>query len=539
MSYLLHNDFFNTVKDKANNIAIEHEFGEQFTYQELKNMVNYVGNTIIDIEGRAQAENPFVGILSSVNAFSIASIIGTLAVGYAYVPLDEQSPIERLQKIINNLSLPTLIIDELLLEKFIPLLDNHNLKNILIISSNNNISIIDNKNIIPLLFNEVKSRSIEELPKLNKVSDDLAYILHSSGSTGVPKGIMLSHRNARTFVDWMQKEFKLSEDDIVMSRAPLKFDLSVFDIFNTLKVGAKVVCYDWRVKRENSQKHEDYVTLLEKTGATFLYTTPSTFITLMNHGKLGENSNSLRTIMYAGEPFPIPQIKQLKNLLPNTKIANIYGPTETNIITYYWIEDISPDMETIPLGHEVDDTEIVVVNPEERRLCSVGELGELWCRGGTVTLGYLGNPEKTAEHLVQSPFHPYPAKYWRTGDYGYRDKNGCLYYRGRRDHMVKIKGYRIELGEIESAISSMEDLDEFCVVVVKGKTPKDLKLKCYYSTKSKLELTEQTFIKHLKNEIPEYMIPELFQFQPELPKTSSGKIDRVLLSKLGNKGDQI
>lgn len=227
----------------------------------------------------------------------------------------------------------------------------------------------------------MKSKQIPQLPALNQVSNDLAYVLHSSGSTGVPKGIMLTHRNARAFVDWMQKEFQVTEKDVVMSRAPLKFDLSVFDIFNTLKVGAKLVCYDWRVRREGAQKHLDYVKLIERTEATFLYTTPSTFITLMNHGQLGVNHNALRTIMYAGEPFPIPQIRQLKDLLTNTNIANIYGPTETNIITYYWINNLPDECQTIPLGKVVDDTEILIVCPEEERVCEPEELGEIWCRG--------------------------------------------------------------------------------------------------------------------------------------------------------------
>jgi non-ribosomal peptide synthetase component F len=153
--------------------------------------------------------------------------------------------------------------------------------------------------------------------------------------------------------------------------------------------------------------------------------------------------------MYAGEPFPVPQLKKLMDLLPQTKFANIYGPTETNIITYYWIDPIVEGQTTIPLGEVVDDTEILVVSDDAKRVCEPNELGELWCRGGTVTLGYMGMPEKTKELLVQSPFHPYPCTFCRTGDFGFRDGKGMLHYRGRKDHMIKVKGYRIELGEIE------------------------------------------------------------------------------------------
>jgi acyl-coenzyme A synthetase/AMP-(fatty) acid ligase len=152
--------------------------------------------------------------------------------------------------------------------------------------------------------------------------------------------------------------------------------------------------------------------------------------------------------MYAGEPFPTPQLRKLQTAIPKTKIANIYGPTETNIITYYWVDNIPENNEPIPLGKVVDDTEIFVVSEDAKRICETGEMGELWCRGGTVTLGYLGMEEKTNEHLVQSPFHKYPVKFWRTGDFGYRDENGCLYYRGRKDHMIKVKDLELKLEKL-------------------------------------------------------------------------------------------
>lgn len=148
----------------------------------------------------------------------------------------------------------------------------------------------------------------------------------------------------------------------------------------------------------------------------------------------------------------------------------------------------------------------------------------------------MGNPKQTAKHLVQSPCHPYPAQFWRTGDYGYRDASGCLFYKGRKDHMVKIKGYRIELGEIESAISNIESLDEFCVIAVKSDCVKELKLRCYYSTKTKSSIHADVFFNHLREKIPQYMIPDSYYFKYELPKTSSGKIDRVLLTNLENIG---
>ena len=162
---------------------------------------------------------------------------------------------------------------------------------------------------------------------------------------------MLTHQNARTFVDWMQKTFKLTSEDIVISRSPLNFDLSVFDIFNTLLAGASILCFD-RGKERKINKHAAYVKLLEEQRATFLYTTPSTLICLMHNGGLGKQKNHLRTVMYAGEPFPITKLKEFSTLHPDTRLANIYGPTETNIITYFWIEKIDDEWKSVPLGKD-------------------------------------------------------------------------------------------------------------------------------------------------------------------------------------------
>lgn len=522
MRYLLHDVFTKIVETKPQNTAIVNEDGTSITYSELNNLSNKFANLFLSLKENLR-NDPYIGIISPVHTNSIASIIGALKIGCAYIPLDEYSPTERLAHIIDNTNLDVIVVDQNWYDAHSTLFEKTQIKKVIVLG--NNISDND-KNIY---INELEKYSGKEPNKLNQVCDDLAYILHSSGSTGIPKGIMLSHRNARTFVDWMQLEFQLTEKDVVMSRAPFKFDLSVFDIFNTFNIGATLVCFDWNKKREDANKHLDYVKLMEREKATMLYTTPSTFISLMNRGQLAEHDIKLRTVMYAGEPFPTPQLRKLKNSLPNARIANIYGPTETNIITYYWVDTLPEDDSPIPLGDVVEDTEILVVSEDSTRICKPNEMGELWCRGGTVTLGYLGMPEKTKEHLVLSPFHKYPALFWRTGDFGYRDDKACLHYKGRKDHMVKVKGYRIEIGEVESAISANENIDEFVVVAVPDEKYGN-RLYCYYSLLSGRSTTEDEIKASLKIKIPEYMIPFKFIYKEVLPKTSSGKVDRVALA---------
>ncbi len=525
MRYLLHDAFLKSSKEYSNNVAIYQENLGEFSYEQLRSLANQYANFFLSRKTSVR-EQPFVGILSPVHHQSIAAVLGTLFIGGTYVPLDEYSPDERLALILDNTQLDTLVIDSHWLSQHQALLSHPALKTIIVMDES-----FSQDGTRTFSLNAIKKSSSSELPLLNQVCDDLAYILHSSGSTGIPKGIMLTHRNARTFVDWMQTEFTLTSEDVVMSRAPFKFDLSVFDIFNTFNAGAKLVCFDWNADRPSEQKHADYVQLMANEKATIIYTTPSTFIVMMNRGNLASTELSLREVMYAGEPFPIPQLLKLKQALPNTRIANIYGPTETNIITYWWVDDLNQESADVPLGYVVEDTEILVVSEDGSHICEPDELGELWCRGGTVTLGYLGMEEKTAECLVKSPFHRYPAQYWRTGDFGFIDSAGLLHYRGRKDHMVKVKGFRIEIGEIESALAKNDALDEFCVVAVPDEKYGN-RLYCYYSVLPQRDITSEELTSFLSTKLPDYMIPFKFFRKEVMPKTSSGKVDRVLLAEV-------
>ncbi|MBN2525114.1 MAG: amino acid adenylation domain-containing protein [Deltaproteobacteria bacterium] len=522
MSRLLHNVFENAVLQFADKTAIVEENGHTISYDELEKMANKYANIFLKRKSSRQL-SPYVGILSNVHIHSIAAVFGALKSGLAYVPLDESSPGERLQKIIDNTGLDVIALDPRFYEKHRELIEANKKILFVLLHPHPCTPAADH-----IDFSTVLLTRIEERTPSNQVSDDLAYILHSSGSTGVPKGIMLSHRNARTFVDWMQKTFQLTSDDVVMSRAPFKFDLSVFDIFNTLGAGATLVCFDWFSKRDN--KHAAYVDLMIREKATTLYTTPSTLISLMNRGNLGREGLNLKKVMYAGEPFPTPFLRRFMNTIPGVPVANIYGPTETNIITCQWIRKPPKNDEPIPLGKEVDDTEIIVVSENSEQLCDIGETGELWCRGGTVTLGYLGMEEQTKKHLVKSPFHKSPAYFWRTGDFGYRDSNGILHYCGRRDHMVKVKGFRIEIGEVESALAKDNNLDKACVVAIPDSKYGN-RLYCFYTSLNGASYNEEDVEKNLFQHLPAYMMPYRYIQKREMPMSSAGKIDRILLQK--------
>ena len=541
MSTILHDGFHRSVDKHPEATAIVDEYQNRTTYRQLNRKANLISIIINELGNFCAKENSFIGVLSHVNVNGIASILAILKSQKTYVPIDPYYPAKLFISVISNLGLDILLIDQPLLDQFRQQLPHCNLKYILVTDTHSapRLYTFNDQIMAELPIGAIASRapidtsqsleSLDSTATLHQVTDDLAYILHTSGSTGIPKGIMLSHRNAMTFVNWMQKEFKLTHKDRIISRALLKFDLSVFDIFNTLSVGAILICYDWNKRRDNNIKHLDYVTLLENEKATMLYTTPSTLLTLLEKGNFLKNKNHLHTIMYAGEPFPIAKIEKLKKLAPHIAIANIYGPTEANIIAYHWIQNEDLKRDDIPLGKVVDDTEIIVVNDDGNKICDMNEIGELWCRGGTVTHGYINQPELTAQHYVSSPFHLYPVKYWKTGDYGYYDNNGDLHYKGRRDHLYKINGYRIEIGEIEAAIASLQEIHELCITISKSMDKNSII--CHYSLVNKVYFNDESALARLRHLIPSYMLPHVFLEYKELPKTSSGKIDRTLLNQ--------
>lgn len=464
-----------------------------------------------------------VGILSRVRVEAIVTMIGALKAGIVYVPLNTLAPSSWLGNVINNAQIEVLYVDP----EFLPVaeaLREFGIKEIFCLDDNDQTHIGKIPNFKLVRDSRLSAQSIQSSSAIGKpgpMADDIAYVLYTSGSTGSPKGIMITHRNAFTFIDWMSEEFKLNEDDRIFNRAPLQFDLSVFDIFSTFQCGAQLVI----AAMGFSKDAKNIVDLMNQEKITIVYTVPSTFINWISKGELERGIPSLRLVLYAGEPFPVPYLRKFMQCLPNTKVSNIYGPTETNIVTYFHIEnEIPADWESVPIGKPVHDTEIFIVD-DEMKLLPVGEKGEIIVRGGTVFAGYFNDPTRTQEKLVQSPLHSYPTLCCRTGDLGKFLPDGNIIYHGRADNMVKTRGYRVELGEVETALSSIAEIDEMAVIA-KPHEKYGNSLHAFVSCK-KGGPNESEIMKELGEKIPSYMMPFEVIKLDVLPKTSTGKIDRV------------
>ena len=348
-------------------------------------------------------------------------------------------------------------------------------------------------------------------------------MLYTSGSSGAPKGVVHRHASAVAFATWAAATLGLHVGDRLASQAPLHFDLSTLDVFGAAVASASTVI----VPNEIAIFPLGLRTYVETMGITVWYSVPSTFISVMNDAGLIKGSlPALRTLVFAGEVFPAHQVRRLMELLPDVSFYNFYGPTETNVCTYWPLpRPLDRELTDIPIGTPVNGDHVYVV-AEDCTLAPRGETGELYVSGATLMAGYLGDPEATATTLVEHlPGAAERGPFYKTGDLGFEDRNGLLRFVGRRDDQIKSRGYRIELGEIESVLGLHPNVLEVAVIAV-GEVG-DTALYAFVAAHDRVAPTELR--KHLNDRLPSYMIPDQIDIFPTLPRTAGGKVDRKAL----------
>lgn len=518
MKYLVQHFIEDTFANYPSRIAIK-QGNRNYSYGEIDELSRkFQSHFLVNTPPRR-----IVGILSRVRAEAIVAMIGALKAGVVYVPLNTLAPASWLGSVIQNARIEVLMVDAAFMSVAQELRE-YGIKDIICL--NDCPAPDDSVNYLPFAAIRTTEACAVNHTDRQILADDLAWVLYTSGSTGTPKGIMITHRNAFTFIDWMKQEFALTEADRIFNRAPLQFDLSVFDIFSTFQAGAKLVL----PAPDFSNQALDVVSLMREEEVTIVYTVPSTFISWLSKGGLERGIPSLRLVLYAGEPFPVAYLRKFMMCLPGVRVSNIYGPTETNIVTYFHIDEPIPDhWESVPIGKPVHDTEIYIVD-EDLKLLPPGETGEVLVRGGTVFAGYFNDSERTREKLVQSPFHTYQTLCCRTGDLGKLLPDGNIMYHGRADSMIKTRGYRVEIGEVESALSSVSGINELAVIAKPHeKYGNTLHAFVYCRVDGP---TGDEIMSQVSAKIPAYMVPyEIILTQEALPKTSTGKIDRVGLKQ--------
>jgi amino acid adenylation domain-containing protein len=495
--------------------------GRGIQYGELEQRSNQLAHLL---QERGIRKGDRVGIYFPKCVESVVAMLGVLKAGGVYVPLDPHAPAERIGYIMGNCGVRALITRA----------DKRSGLDAATLSSLAFTVLVDdapqatNGNTV-LPWSLLSQFPGSHAPQVTLVETDLAYILYTSGSTGRPKGVMLSHQNALTFVEWCAAKFQVRSDDRLSNHAPLHFDLSVFDVYNSLEAGASL----HMVTEDLAMFPSRLAEFMATQGITIWYSVPSALTLLLLHSELkGEMVPNLRTVLFAGEVFAMKYLRQLAVRLPQVDLYNLYGPTETNVCTYYKVErNHLESMDKLPIGIACENTEVFAVNDHNEIVTHAGGTGELYVRGPAVTYGYWADPEKTRRTVVPNTFQQnFEEKVYKTGDLVQLCEDGNYNFLGRLDSMVKSRGYRIELGEIESALLSHPSVKEAAAVAV----PDDIvgaRIRAVVVFHEGLNVLPAELQEYCGTRIPKYMIPELINSRPELPKISTGKIDRVQLAK--------
>jgi len=469
------------------------------TYRELREGTLRVRNWL---RQKGLGVGDRIGMCLPKSVDSVRVLLGVLAAGACVVPMDCQAPTGRTLKVVCEAQLQRLITFPRLAEQLASAATAGSLPPLTLLQD------------VATLDSGFMGADTGHVP------DNAPAIMYfTSGSSGVPKGVMLSHHNIGSFVNWSVDAFSLSWQDRVTSHAPFHFDLSTFDLFAAFRVGACVHLLD-----ETLVKFPPRVAqLLERQRITVWYSVPTALIDLLKLSALaGRDLSALRLVLFAGEAFPVPSLRDLMLEVPHANYVNLYGPTETNVCTYYRIPSPPlPSQLAIPIGTPCEHLQ-VTVRQESGELVDPDEVGEICVSGPAVMLGYWSGPGG-----LQTQGDTY-----HTGDFGYWGTDGNIHLIGRRDHQVKIRGHRMELGEIESVLVSHPSIQE-AAVLWNTRHGDNGELVAYVTVregKQPLSITELR--SHCGTMLAPYALPEQVTWLDELPRTSTGKIDRQGLMQL-------
>tara|TARA_B100000780_G_C21100033_1_gene443884 strand:+ start:93 stop:1670 length:1578 start_codon:yes stop_codon:yes gene_type:complete len=517
LAEILHTNFIKN----ANFVALK--FSEvSYTYEEVNYKAVKVANSLISLG----ADNEAIAIVGQRNVNQYLGIIGTLYSNCHYVPINTKYKKERVLKIIKKANIRFFIGDEVSLLKIKSIIDESNISsNFYFITPNDECS--NEKWIDKKSLNKVNPLPLEFIDN----PDRLIYTMFTSGSTGEPKGVMVSNKNIISWLNSMTKIYDLKEGFKASQIYDLSFDLSVSDMFFTWANGG-VLCI---LSEDEKLMPFDYI---RREKIEFWSSVPTVASFMEKMGLLKENVfPSIKYSVFCGEPFPKSLADMWKKAAPLSSIENSYGPTEATIwITRFSYEINNPSYQSIssilPIGKIYDGHEMKLINENNSLITGNNQKGELVYKGPQITLGYLNNEKKTKESFRNFDWDSEGAIWYRSGDIGFINENGDFECLGRTDNQIKIAGRRLEIGEVETAIRKYEKTKDAIIIPLRDENNL-VKYLIAFST-IKLSKDEEKFVKlDLNNQIEKIFIPKKIIFIPKLPLTYSGKVDRKLLeSKL-------
>ena len=458
-------------------VALVDAVGERTTYADLVVAVEQLSTSVLDRVGRSAR----VAVRSGKDPRTVIAMLAVLRAGCSYVPVDASAPLDRQRFIVADAGC-ALVLD----------LD------------------------------------VEPVAAKDPVPDE-AYVLYTSGSTGAPKGVVITHANASAFVDWARRAFPIGVGDQVAVHAPLHFDLPVYDVYVGLAAGATLHPVPERVALFPQALHR----FLRDRAITHLYAVPSALTALLTRSTLPtEGLPALKRLLYAGEEFRAAALADLMAAVPAAEVANLYGPIETNVITSHVVAHPPRPDERVPVGLPVDGALIALLGADGTASFDGPAEGELVVAGPSVTPGYLDRPELTAAATVVLSTPDGPEAFYRTGDIARRDPDGLLHLLGRRDGLVKTRGYRVEIGEVETALGTHPDLAEVVVVPVPDPELTTRLHALVVPRPDRAAPSAAEVVAHCRAHLPGYMVPGAVHVVADLPRTSTGKVARAALPAL-------
>ncbi len=472
-----------------------------YTFAELERYSKRCAALLIS---RADVINQPIAVYLPKCAGTVFANLGIVYSGNIYANLDTKSPPQRIRRILDNIA-PVLVIT------------SHPLAGALEAMGVARETLL----FIEEIYDDAVAYDSAALwRRLGHVIDtDPVYIIHTSGSTGTPKGVVLNHRGTIDFMDWCFERLKLDGAERIGSLSPFYFDIYTLELNLCLAKGATIVIIPDQMGVFPAQ----LMRFVADQAISFVFWVPSIMVSIASQGLLEHfDLSALRTVLFAGEVFPMKHLNHWRRALPGARFVNLYGPIEITVdCTCFEVDREFADDDLLPIGYPCRNTDILILNGANQP-CKTGERGELCVRGSSLSMGYWNDPEKTAKAFVQNPLNRhYPELIYRTGDLVYRNERGEIMFVGRSDFQIKHLGYRIELSEIEYQILSLAGIANACVLYNQEKK----EITVFYETDSE-DCTPAKIRRELSGVLPKYMLPSAFHRMSELPHNPNGKIDR-------------
>jgi amino acid adenylation domain-containing protein len=473
-------------------LAVMDADGAALSYRMLFNQASRIAGFLLK-QGVQRGDR--IAVVLPKNLEAVSAIFGIMQAGAAYVPIDWTGPVERIRSILSDCAVRLAFLDS---------------------------RRTDFCDVVPCVsWNEAAASDPISSSAGRPQPGDLAYVLYTSGSTGVPKGVMLTHRNAISYVDWCSTAFHPVQQDRFSSHAPFHFDLSILDLYVPLKHGASVHL----IPDDLGKSPKALAQFIAERRITVWYSTPAILSLLAQFGNLtSHDHSSLRAVLFAGEVFPVKQLRLLTSLWPNPEYYNLYGPTETNVCTFARIPlPVPADRnEPYPIGVPCSHCAALVVSADDET--SAGE-GLLYISGPSVFAGYWGRPQETTASFLERN----GGRWYNTGDVVRDSGSDGFLYLGRRDRMIKRRGYRIELGEIESCLYRHPAVKESAAIAVVAES--GVQIVAYLSVAKENTPSIIELKRFCGEHLPSYMNPDRFVLVDFFPRTSTNKTDYQTLTR--------